>query len=282
MTSAPPTALIAPRAGLELVAFPALDALGIDAVVTTRHGGVSTGSYASLNLGLHVGDDAGAVLENRRRAAAVLGADLHDLVFAAQVHGGAATVVGAEDAGRGSHATADAVPGTDALVTDEPGIVLAILVADCVPVVLVDPEARVLAVVHAGWRGTVAGAAAAAVATMASLGARPKRMVAAIGPAADPRSYVVGADVAAAVRAELEWRAGEVLAARGRYRWLLDLPAAVRLQLARAGVRATKVQTAPFATSDGRFYSDRARRPCGRFALLARLGPAPGRSVAHP
>lgn len=271
MTSAPPTALLARRAGLEVLLFPGLDALGIDAVVTTRHGGVSTGPYASLNLGLHVGDDLDDVLENRRRAAAALGADLDDLVVGAQVHGGTATVVGMEDSGRGAPATADAVPGADALVTAEPGIVLTTLVADCVPVVMVDPEARVLATVHAGWRGVVAGVAAAALSAMASLGARPARVTAAIGPAADPRSYAVGADVAAAVRAALEWRGDEVLAPRGRDRWLLDLPAAVRFQLAKAGVHGTKVHVAPFATSDGRFYSDRARRPCGRFALLARI-----------
>ncbi|MGH9091394.1 MAG: polyphenol oxidase family protein, partial [Acidimicrobiales bacterium] len=159
--------------GLTVLHWPALDALGVDAVVTTRHGGVSTGPYGSLNLGLHVGDDPAAVVENRRRAAAAIGAALGDLVVAEQVHGSAATVVGREARGRGTLDAGDAVPATDALVTAAPGTVLVTLVADCVPVVLFDPAARVLATVHAGWRGTAGRVVAAAVDAMTALGARP-------------------------------------------------------------------------------------------------------------
>ncbi|HEY6789537.1 MAG TPA: laccase domain-containing protein, partial [Trebonia sp.] len=121
--------------GLDVLAWPAFDGLGLDAVVTTRNGGVSQGPYASLNLGFHVGDDDKAVLENRRRAAAALGADLGDMVFCNQSHGRAVAVVTATDRGRGTLSLADAIDSTDALVTTEPGVALVVMVADCVPIV---------------------------------------------------------------------------------------------------------------------------------------------------
>ncbi|HEY2520526.1 MAG TPA: laccase domain-containing protein, partial [Streptosporangiaceae bacterium] len=142
-------------AGLDVLTWPVLDAFPLTAVVTTCTGGVSAGAYGSLNLSFMVGDEPENVLANRRRAAAALDADLADFVFAAQVHGDVTRVVGAADRGRGTLTAADAVPGTDVLVTADPGTVLAVLAADCVPIVLYDPVAQVLACAHSGWRGTV-------------------------------------------------------------------------------------------------------------------------------
>ena len=144
-------------------------------MVTTREGGVSAGPYRSLNLALHVGDEPAAVLENRRRAAGTLGAALDDLVIGAQVHGTGTSVVATSERGRGPVRWLTPFPGWDALVTATPGLVLVTLVADCVPVVLVDPRARVLATVHAGWRGTAGRVAEAAVVAMGRLGSRPRR-----------------------------------------------------------------------------------------------------------
>ncbi len=146
-----------------MLAWPSLDALGVDAFVTTRHGGVSAGPYGTLNLGLHVGDTPADVVVNRRRVAAALGTDLGDFVFCQQAHGRRVAVVSGAERGRGALAVDDAIASTDALVTTDPGTVLAILVADCVPIILIDPQAQVLACVHAGWRGTVAGVTGAAL-----------------------------------------------------------------------------------------------------------------------
>src|ERR1700691_3332647 len=107
--------------------------LGAQVAVTPRHGGVSENDYASLNLGLHVGDDPDRVIANRERAARAFGVDLESLVFAEQVHGAAATVVGRSERGRGTRHLRDAIATTDILVTDVPGTVLVMLVADCVP-----------------------------------------------------------------------------------------------------------------------------------------------------
>ncbi len=259
------------RAGeIEVLVWPWLAELGVDAVVTTRECGVSTGPYRALNLGLHVGDEADAVVENRRRAASALGCGVADLVFATQVHGARAEVVRTRDAGRGALDAHDAIDACDALVTAEPGPVLVTLVADCSPILLVDPGARVLATVHAGWRGAVAGTVRAALETMATLGARASRTLAVIGPTISPNAYVVGADVETAARQAFGDDAPRVLFEHGD-RWRFDVAGANRMQLVRAGVREDRISSSPFASGDGPFFSDRTTRPCGRFGLLARL-----------
>lgn len=241
-------------------------------MVTTRHGGVSTGPYESLNLGLHVGDDPEAVQENRARAAATIGLELDDLVFCRQVHGRQVRRVGLADRGRGSRSEGDAIASTDAVVTTEPDVGLVIMVADCVPLVLVDPVSRVLACVHAGWRGTVAGVAEAAVEQMASLGADPARLVVGVGPAIPAARYQVGEDVVSAARDGL----GEAAAERcvrpdGTGRWLFDTCGANVHVLTEAGVPGANIHLAGVGTDSDDLFSDRAVRPCGRFAVIARL-----------
>lgn len=258
------------QGGLPVLAWPALDAHPVDALVTTRHGGVSAGDYATLNLSFGVGDRPEDVLENRRRATAALGADLGDLVFGSQVHGAVARVVTRADRGRGA-ATADEGAGeADALVTSDPGTVLGVLVADCVPIVLYDPGAHVLACVHAGWRGTVARVTGAALAAMAALGTRPADVIAGIGPAIGPDRYQVGEEVAQAVHECFGGRAAQVIRPDGTGRWLCDLWSANRLLLREAGVPGRNIHVAAVPTGTD-FFSNRTARPCGRFGVLARL-----------
>lgn len=261
------------RAGLNVLTWPVFDPLPVDVLVTTRHGGVSSGRYATLNLSLSVGDEAADVLENRRRAAAALGADPAAFVFADQVHGAAAVVVTGWDRGRGAHDTTGTIGPADALVTADPGTVLAILVADCVPVVLYDPVAHVLACVHAGWRGTVAHVTREALTAMRSLGTRTGDVIAGIGPAIAPDAYQVGAQVADAARQAFGDQAGTLLRPAGPGRWRLDLWAANRHTLRAAGVPDAQIHLAatPTGPGPGLFFSHRAERPCGRFALAARL-----------
>jgi hypothetical protein len=184
-------------------------------------------------------------------------------------------VVSAADRGRGTLSTSDAIEDADALVTGDPGTVLATIVGDCVPVVLYDPVAHVLACVHAGWRGTVARIGQAALGVMSSLGSRPTDVLAGVGPAIAPDRYQVGAEVAAEVRRCLGDEAGEFLRDDGQGKWLLDLWGANTRILAQAGVPGRQIHVAPVATGPGpdQFFSDRTARPCGRFALVARLKP---------
>jgi purine-nucleoside/S-methyl-5'-thioadenosine phosphorylase / adenosine deaminase len=267
------TSALGKRGGLDVLTWPVFDALDVDVMVTTRQGGASSGAYASLNLGLHVGDAEDDVLENRRRAAAAMGADPGDFVFCVQAHGPNVEVITAEDRGRGTLTQADAIPGTDALVTGEPGVVLTVMVADCVPIVLYDPVAHVLACVHAGWRGTVARVSEAAVETMRILGSRPENVIAGLGPAIAPDRYQVGEDVYQAACEGLGASAAQVIREDGTGKWLFDLWTANRLVLREAGVPETSMHVAaiPTGADAGLFFSDREVRPCGRFAAIGRL-----------
>jgi YfiH family protein len=280
-TASPPSTAFRAAGDLRLLTWPALDASGVEAAVTARSGGVSAGPYATLNLSFSVGDDPGCVLENRRRLAAAFGTGPGDFVFARQTHGAGVGVVTGADQGSGAFSPDDAVDSADALVTTSPGVMLAILTADCVPVVLHDPVAGVLACVHAGWRGTVAGVTAAAVAVMRGLGTRPGDIVAGIGPAVGADRYQVGPDVREAVSRSFGPAAPGFIrpdpSAAGR--WLLDLPSANRHALREAGVPGPRIHATDLVTgpAPGHFFSDRTARPCGRLALIARLRPGGAR-----
>lgn len=253
--------------------WPLLDAAdGVEAVVTTRHGGVSAAPYGSLNLGLHVGDDPTAVVENRRRVAATFGATLDDLVVGEQTHQPAVAVVTTADRGRGARTRDDALPATDAMITSATDVLLMVMVADCVPLVLFDPVRRLLGVVHAGWAGTVRGVTPAAIAALVDLGTDPANLLVGIGPAIAPEKYQVGADVHGAVVEAFGDDAHRVIRPDGTGRHLFDLFAANRLQLERAGVRPDRIQLSGSVTGpDTDFFSHRAGAPTGRFATVARL-----------
>ena len=258
---------------LRFLDWPESVALGAAVAVTTRHGGVSEGPHGSLNLALHVGDDPERVVINRERAANAFGVELDDMVFAEQVHGAGSAIVGSLEQGRGTRGMDDAISSTDILVTTDPTTTLVILVADCVPIALLDPEARVLAVVHAGWRGTAAQASVVALGAMGTVGARPERVIAFIGPGAHPAHYQVDQAVYRALAAAVDPHPlpSEVARPDGPGHWKVDLMAANRQQLLLAGVTDGHILDCGVTTADDDYFSDRAARPCGRFALLARL-----------
>jgi YfiH family protein len=225
--------------------------------VTGRSGGVSDGPWRGLNLGDHVGDDAAAVTGNRVRLAAAVGVPADRLLFVRQVHG--SDVVVAEGP------WTSGPPEADAVVTATPGLALAVLVADCVPVLLHAPAEGVLGVAHAGRRGMVDGVVTAAVDAMRALGATDVDAV--IGPSICSRCYEVDErlreEVAAAV---------PVAAAVSRHgRPSLDVAAGVLEQLA-ATCRA--VEQLPGCTAeDDDLFSYRRDGVTGRFAGLAWSGP---------
>jgi polyphenol oxidase len=246
---------------------------GVTAIVTTRHGGVSTGVYASLNLGDHVGDDHQAVRENRRRLAAALGVDR--LTVADQQHGARVAVIGAALAGHGHAGAADArgaLPSTDAMVTDLPGVALATIVADCAPVLLFDPARRIAGVAHCGRQGAVLGVLPRTVETMRDrFGCRADDLLAGIGPAIGADSYEIG-DAEAAQVAAVFGAAGTpgLLRPTRPGHATFDLVAALRMQLRDAGIEDRNVHTMGVDTraSTEDFFSDRAARPCGRFMAV--------------
>jgi len=216
----------------------------------TRAGGVSTGAYASLNGSLSGGDNRELVQTNRERVARHLGAAA--IVGLTQVHGAAVEVVTAAwPAGAG--------PRADAMVTRQPGIALGIITADCAPVLLADPAARVIGAVHAGWRGAVAGVLEATVAAMAALGADPARIHAAIGPCIRQPSYEVGADLRDAVLAAGPAERFFRDARPGHWRFDLAGYCAMRLH----GIAGVDVVPADTYADPARFWSHRRRTLAG-------------------
>ncbi|WP_338017967.1 peptidoglycan editing factor PgeF [Streptomyces taklimakanensis] len=229
---------------------------------TDRWGGVSAAPYDELNLGGAVGDDPGAVRANRELAARTLGLDPADVVWMNQVHGRDVAVVD------GPWHTGD-VPRVDAVVTTRRGLALAVLTADCVPVLLADPVAGVAAAAHAGRPGLVAGVVPAAVERMTELGADPARTVARVGPSVCGLCY----EVPAAMREEVAAVVPEAYATTRRGTPAVDVAAGVRAQLARLGVPAPPRQ--PVCTMESTdHYSYRREGTTGRLACYVWLADA--------
>ncbi|WP_027502263.1 peptidoglycan editing factor PgeF [Rhodococcus sp. UNC363MFTsu5.1] len=222
-------------------------------VVTSRTGGVSAPPYDSFNLGDHVGDDPAAVAANRRRLADGIGLPFERLVFMEQIHSRNVTVVDGPVDG--------VVEATDALVTDVPDLALVTLSADCVPLLLSDDQAGVIAAVHAGRVGARIGIVPRVLDVMVSKGAAVERIGAFLGPAASGRQY----EVPAAMRADVEKHLPGSATTTVRGTPGIDLRAGLRRQLLQAGVSG--VAEDPRCTIEDRaLFSHRRGAPTGRLA----------------
>ncbi|MBI1422799.1 MAG: peptidoglycan editing factor PgeF [Gammaproteobacteria bacterium] len=224
---------------------------GVQAGTTTRVGGVSVGPYASLNLAQHVGDDPAAVMENRQRLRRCLQLPGEPL-WLHQVHG--------------VQVCTDVAPGTtaDASVSRHAGEVCVVMTADCLPVLLCDQQATVVAAAHAGWRGLAAGVIPETVKRMQVV---PAHLMAWLGPAIGPRAFEVGDDVRDAFL-ELGREYQQAFAPQAAGKWWMDIYAAARMQLAGLGI--TRVYGGVHCTYEDaeRFYSYRRERTTGRMASL--------------
>ncbi|MCA5893142.1 peptidoglycan editing factor PgeF [Isoptericola sp. NEAU-Y5] len=228
---------------------------GVVAGFTTRHGGVSPAPWSSLDLGTSTGDDPVRVRENRARLERWVGAPV---AFAAQVHGREVLELGEAERERWASDAPPLVSGeADALVTATAGLGLGVLVADCVPVVLADPVARVVAVAHAGRRGTELGVVDAVLDAMVARGARTADVRAAVGPAVCGRCYEVPAELAAQVSRVVPETASATAAGTPA----LDLPRGVLAQLAGRGVAAVHVDRCTLTDPD--LYSHRRATAAG-------------------
>jgi polyphenol oxidase len=231
----------------------------VDALMSTREGGVSTAPWDSLNLGTAVGDDAAAVAENRRRYAAMLGAAP---VWLRQVHGTAVVRL-----------TRDAIDRTepleaDAAWTDEPMLACTVQVADCLPVLWAAPQGRAVATSHAGWRGLVGGVLEATLQALCDGAAcAPQDLEVWLGPCIGPRRFEVGADVLAAFGADARPQGSRNFApGRDSQHWLADLSMLARNRLERAGVRQISGGTWCTFEDRSRFFSHRRDGVSGRLA----------------
>jgi hypothetical protein len=223
----------------------------VRALVTTRRGGLSRPPFADFNLADHVGDDPAAVAENRRRLRAHLPAEPRWL---RQVHG--ARCVDAALIAPGCEA--------DASFTRRPGVVCAVLTADCLPVLFADRDGTVVAAAHAGWRGLAAGVLEA---TVQAIGVAPERLLAWLGPAIGAASFEVGAEVHAAFTAH-DAAAASAFRAQRNGKWLCDLYRLAHLRLSALGL--CRIASAEFDTAQDaeRFFSYRRDGVTGRIASL--------------
>ncbi|HET7371472.1 MAG TPA: peptidoglycan editing factor PgeF [Gammaproteobacteria bacterium] len=227
---------------------------GVRVLTTTRDGGVSEGLYSSLNLAGHVGDDPAAVVANRQRLVKALRLP-SEPAWLEQVHGKRVLELNEQR---------PAEPA-DAAFTRTPGVVLAVMTADCLPVVLSEQTGAAVAVVHAGWRGMAGGIIEAAV---DALDIGPLRLQAWLGPAIGPAAYEVGAEVRAPF---VDQDAGAAVAftAGAPGKWQCDLYALARRRLAAAGVEAISGGDFCTYTESDKFFSYRRDGQCGRMATIA-------------
>lgn len=194
-----------------------------------RRGGVSQGLFASLNCGYGSSDEAARVRENRTRAGRQLGVTHDGVLTVYQIHSADAVIV--EQCW-----TREAQPKADAMATRMPNIALSILTADCAPVLFADEGAHVIGAAHAGWKGALGGVAEAAVAAMEQLGAQRKHIVACVGPCISQKCYEVGGEFHAQFLAADAANADFFVAGRRSGHWQFDLPAYVRMRLAKLGL----------------------------------------------
>jgi polyphenol oxidase len=228
-----------------IITAPTLTLAGLRHGFFNRHGGVSDGLYATLNGGLGSHDRAASVAENRARMAQALGVKPHALLTAYQTHSPEVVII------EGPWSS-DGRPHADAIVTRIPGLAVGVTTADCGPILLADPVARVIGAMHAGWRGALAGITQATVAAMKSLGAQPERIRAAVGPMIRQQNYEVGPDLITRFAAE-DTANGHFFAPSARKSHaLFDLAGYIKSRLLRTGIR--QVEDLAFCT-----YGDAAQ-----------------------
>ena len=241
---------------LPYLTVPKWQAEGIDLGFSTRVGGVSRVPYDTLNLGLHVGDDPTAVLENRKRWLNKWGVAWSGVVVGEQVHGTNVLWVNEDDGGRGIRELETAIPAVDGLVTQS-AIGLMAFFADCVPLFFYYPDLKAVGIAHAGWKGTVHKIGQKVLECFEKAGGCTENAWVAIGPSIGPCCYVVDESVASQFRSNcLET---PFLHTQGGGHYLLDLWEANRMLLLEKGVRPENIDLASICTADNPewFFSHR-------------------------
>lgn len=233
------------------------ESISVPHCFTTRLGGVSTGSLASLNLGMHRGDDPANVAENFRRLGAALGFSAEDLVLTRQTHSDIVRRVGRDDCAGIDHRE---YPECDALITNEPGVTLMIFTADCTPLLLHDPVTGAVGAAHAGWRGTAKAIGAKTVAAMVrEFGCKPENIRAAIGPNIAQCHFETGVDVPEAML-DTFGDAADPFIRHAEEKYYVNLKELNALSLRMAGVKRIEVSDACTVCQSDRFWSHRVTR----------------------
>ncbi|MGI6677542.1 MAG: peptidoglycan editing factor PgeF [Dehalobacterium sp.] len=239
-----------------------------------RLGGVSKGEFSSLNLAFHVGDDPAHVISNRKKIVHLLDSKIESLVASEQVHDHQVFVVEKSVQGRGSDSCATAIPGTDALITNIPGIMLSSYYADCVPLFFLDLEHQVIALAHAGWRGTVLNIGVKTLEKMAeTFWTRPEHCLIGIGPAIGSCCFQVDQKVLNTFVSTFDF-CQQFTQPLGQGKWAIDLPGINHHLLIKKGVLPEHITQSRLCTSCNTdlFFSYRKEQGrTGRQAALIML-----------
>lgn len=234
---------------------------GLVAGFTTRIGGVSTASYTSMNCGLHVGDDIQAVVRNRRNLSSLLQFPFEGWTCADQVHGNHITFVESAQKGRGRDSMEDALAASDGLVTSEKDILLASFYADCVPLLVIDPQKRVIGIAHAGWKGTAAIISQKIVEAITErFDSNRQDIRVAIGPSIGSCCYEVDDRVVDQISVRLVGEKEDWLVSKGQGKYQIDLKLVNYYLFIRAGIQPEHILQSSWCTScrNDLFFSYRA------------------------
>lgn len=246
----------------------------VEHAFSTRLGGVSTGDYSSLNLGLHVADESNKVIENRKLAAALLSGKIQDIVAGEQVHGSSIEVIKKENCGQGALDYETSLPKTDALITKEKNVILSSYYADCTPLFFLAPDIPAIGLAHAGWKGTVNKIGQKTVLEMKKkFDIKIERLLVGIGPHIGSCCYEVGEDVVKQLAKSFsDWQ--DLVTKQAVNKWKLDLNLANRIQLQAVGVKNKNIISSNLCTScrEDLFYSYRRDNGhTGRMASLIKI-----------
>lgn len=263
---------------ISFLTFSIFQGLPLKAAVSCRKGGVSRPPFTSLNMGLHVGDRAEDVLENRKRYCRALGLDEGLLINCCQVHGTHIEEVSEEDWGRGAFSLDTAIPDTDGLITSSPDVPLTMNYADCTPLFFYDPVRKVCALSHGGWRGTAGNIAGKTVDMMAEkYHSRREDILAAIGPAIGLADFEVGEEVTAAMKPLFdEEEQASLFRERGNGKYLFALAEANHLLMRKAGIPEAHIEDCHISTwqENDLFYSYRREKgKTGRHMAVLMMEP---------
>lgn len=240
--------------------------------VSTRQGGISAGSCQGLNIGFGTNDSAENVLQNRKILATNVGVPLNHFVFPRQTHSANIALISRSQRGLGVFNRESALPETDALITNEPETCIAVQVADCVPLLLFDPENRAVGAIHAGWRGTASQICMHTIRAMQwHFGTRPENLLAGIGPSIGACCYNVGLEVQNEFS---KINSGTDIFIHKNDQLFLDLWRANKNQLLKSGVLDKNIEISSLCTqchSESFFSSRMGNGDTGRFTAAIML-----------
>lgn len=242
--------------------------------ITTKEGGFSSGGFKSLNMGLHTGDISKTVIKNRKKAFSDNGIDISQAVFMNQTHSNHCQIIKKEDMGRGTINLKTAIEDCDAMITQQRGIALCALAADCSVLLIFEVKSKTLGVIHGGWKGLINGVLENTINKILSLsGSKPEDLWVGIGPLISKDNYEIGKELFTNFSKRFPVLKEDLSSSE---KYLLDLRKVIFCILENKGIKKSKIDSIELCTyvETNRLYSYRKAKTCGRHCLSAWIDPS--------